>query len=76
MPIYKIIECDNCGKHITRKNDRNEGFLIYSIKYWNKKEYESNKRDYLLHDDCALILCSEECIGKYISKLLKGEIIF
>lgn len=65
MPVIKTYYCDNCNK-IMRKKDR---FLIYAIHYWNIKLQNTDRYDY---DNYALMLCSEECIGKYIGNLIKG----
>lgn len=67
MVVIKIEICDNCKQKTKTK------YLIYRIDFWNQKEFYINKKDYLLYDDIALMLCSEKCIGEYIGKLLRGD---
>lgn len=67
MPEITRSYCDECS---TEMNESNR-FLIYRIDFWNKADYDKEKRDYLMENDCALMLCSQECIGKYIRKLIE-----
>ncbi len=70
MPIYIISECDNCGKELSTADK----FLIYSMSFWNNKNYNVETKDFLscLEKSHALMLCSEKCIGEYISKIING----
>jgi len=68
MPEIKIKICDECNKELSE-----ESFLIYNISFWNNKTYNVDKIDFLRKNDCALILCSKECIGNYISKIIGGK---
>lgn len=70
MPMIKRYYCDNCNKEMPE----NKQFLIYCIEFWNKKVNNSQVKNFLGDNDCALMLCSKECIGEYISKLLEGVI--
>jgi len=66
MPTCEINCCDNCGKEM----DRDEKFLFYTMEFWHKTRHTSIKKDWLLDNNCALMLCSEKCIGEYFVKLL------
>lgn len=69
MPIIKIDVCDNCKKAM----DPEKVFLIYRIDFWDDRKYESRSVNYLREKYCALMLCSKECMGEYISKLIKED---
>lgn len=72
MPVYEITECDNCENTIIKK-EKNTHYLIYSINFWNNKTFNPTEKDFLFDRDCAAILCSKECIGEYLSKIINGD---
>jgi hypothetical protein len=65
MPEIKISVCDECNKELPE-----ERFLIYNISFWNNKTFEVDRIDFLRKNDIALMLCSKECVGNYISKMI------
>ena len=72
MPSYTIDYCENCSENLSE--NRNERFLIYKIEFWDNSKYKAVKKNYLRDNACALMLCSKECIGEFLSKLIKGEV--
>jgi len=68
MPTRTTQFCDVCGKEIEERKK----LLIYSIKYWNKKHYKEEERDYLKTQDEAAMFCGTECVGVFIYRLLNG----
>jgi len=66
MPVVKIDYCDECEKEL----DEESKYLIYEVNYWNKKKYIPQTWKFI---DYAAMFCSEECMGKWLGKLIDGE---
>jgi hypothetical protein len=65
--ILEIDVCDNCDQHM-----KDTKYLIYGIRYWDNKHFESVELDYLNKKDCGLMFCSTCCMGNYLGRLLDG----
>ena len=70
MPIYEMELCENCNKEM---NELEIKYFIYKIDFWNNKTCNDDTKNYLFKNGCALMLCSKECIGEYISELINGN---
>ncbi len=71
MPNVTTSYCDNCDKEMKK----DEKHLIYKISFWDESKLEENTVDFINSTvgGCALMLCSEKCIGEYIINLLKNR---